>query len=280
MKEILILGVNYHSDHETINFIESVLSLVEINLINLIIIDIGERNSDDWFSKKTAEYPSLVTVINCKDNLGYFGAADYGLKEYLKTNSLPQWIIVSNVDIEIQSKDLIYILRTYSTQKEIGVIAPTIISISNQNNQNPFMKFRPSSVRMHFYKWIFKQRIVLNLYELLNFIFKKLIYLFKNVHSISIENDISIYAPHGSFVIFSNTFFLKSKGLNIPLFLFGEEVFIAEICKEIDLKIFYISKIKILHKEHVSTGNLFKNKKIAKYLSKSVTYIADTFFKF
>tara|TARA_A100001388_G_C28519121_1_gene380056 strand:- start:151 stop:507 length:357 start_codon:yes stop_codon:yes gene_type:complete len=76
------------------------------------------------------------------------------------------------------------------------------------------------------------------------------------------KNDLSnqkifkdIYAAHGSFFIFSDNFF-KYISLNFPIFLFGEELYIAELSRKNDLRIIYNNNLQVFDEENISTSQL------------------------
>ena len=63
-----------------------------------------------------------------------------------------------------------------------------------------------------------------------------------------------IYAPHGAFFIFSRRYFEAGGYLDGDLFLYGEEISVAEICRSLSLPIFYEPKLSVVHHEHRSLG--------------------------
>ena len=67
-------------------------------------------------------------------------------------------------------------------------------------------------------------------------------------------NNDQIYAAHGSFFIFTNKFVKVENKFNYPVFLFGEEIYIAETAKANGLKTIYYPKLKIYDDEHASTS--------------------------
>src|SRR5205823_4228222 len=65
-----------------------------------------------------------------------------------------------------------------------------------------------------------------------------------------------IYAAHGSFLIFSRRYFEAGGFLDGNLFLYGEEISVAEICRSLGLPVIYEPSLCVLHKEHQSTGRV------------------------
>ena len=95
------------------------------------------------------------------------------------------------------------------------------------------------------------------------------------------KNDFELacnpYAIHGSFMVFNKSFFEKGGTLNYPSFLFGEELFIAETVRKLNLIQCYEPSLKINHNEHATTGVIKSKEKVA-YLNQSYTYLLTTFF--
>ena len=64
----------------------------------------------------------------------------------------------------------------------------------------------------------------------------------------------TVYAVHGSAILFSNYFFRHGGWLDDNFEMYGEELTVAEIAKKLDLPITYYPELKITHFEHQSTG--------------------------
>jgi len=78
-----------------------------------------------------------------------------------------------------------------------------------------------------------------------------------------------IYAPHGSFIIFSKNFFQSGGYLDQNLTMYGEEFTTAEIANKLKTRIYYEPDIEVVHLEHSSNKiNWFNNF----YLTKKAYY--------
>ena len=74
-----------------------------------------------------------------------------------------------------------------------------------------------------------------------------------------------IYAPHGSFIIFSKYFFNKGGYLDQNLTMYGEEFTTAEIAKKLKIPIYYEPDIEVIHVEHSSNKiNWFNSFRLTK----------------
>lgn len=69
-----------------------------------------------------------------------------------------------------------------------------------------------------------------------------------------------IYAPHGSFIIFSKYFFQKGGYLDNNLTMYGEELTTAEITRRLNLSVHYHPDLEVIHVDHSSNEiNWFKS---------------------
>jgi len=284
---VLIIGVNYGTDYETIKFIKGLTGTYKNPLfnVNIVIVDNTERKRNDAFFKIIVGENQQLKYIKTPFNMGYFGGANYGLKTYLENNDFPDWVVVSNVDIDFKEKYFFENLCKYSNNKT-GVIAPSILSEFTGHDLNPMISSRPSKYRMKFYKYCFSNYYLLNTYSVFSIIKNLLVYFYHFIRRYKImvikKNKFvemkNIYAPQGSCIIFSKLFFEKGGTLNYPSFLYQEEIYIAEIARKMDLNIIYVPKLRVWHKGHDFAG-VIRSRAIAAYIADSARYIADTYFQ-
>lgn len=190
-------------------------------------------------------------------------------------------MVISNVDLRLADSVFFEQLGTLASIPDLGAVAPSIYSDLTGIDQNPYMKTRPSRRRMHAYKWLYRNWMVLNLYELSAALFHRARTVLKISRTLSADSvqhtRETIYAPHGSLIILSKQYFERGGDLNFPEFLFGEEIYIAEKMRSLGLKVIYEPRLRVMHEEHHST-KLLKSRKIAEYAAASAAYCADSFF--
>lgn len=274
---ILTICVNYHNYEETVRFVRELLAQKNVSRQTVIVVDNTESCADDNPLTRLSKRDCRVWVVKAEKNLGYYRGAALGLSEYLKRNPLPDWVIVCNTDIEFVHGNFLENLCAFYGEKPCPVVAPSIYSSLSKQEQNPNFKTRPSRLRMHFYKWIFRFSVLLRLYEVMSLIKRTLKKTRHNSEKNQKRTDkpLRIYAPHGSFIIFHSGYFKKGGSLNHGSFLFGEEIFVAETARQLGLDIVYDPRLKVVHKEHATTS-AFKNR--AKRQAEAAKYCADTFF--
>lgn len=277
----MVIGVSYQSDTDARDFAVDILAKKGAGNVYVIIVD---NSSPSTLSEKMQdvldENPNL-SILEPHRNLGYYGAATWALSIYCSSRPFPEWTIVSNVDLAIRQKDFFLRLIEFGGQHDFDVIAPAISSELSCRDQNPFMLTRPTSARMHFIKSVFRYYPIHVAYSMLSLFVLKLrssrICTAKTMPRPNPTRPITIYAPHGSFIAFRNTHFEKGGTLNHPVFLFGEEIFIAETARRLGLTIGYDSRLEVIHREHKSTG-YFPSRRIFAYSSEAATYCADHYF--
>jgi GT2 family glycosyltransferase len=269
----LLLCVKYGVDKETERYLESIQTLQSRNGLRVLVVDNTVDGS--WARSAHSDYQA----VQAPGNLGYFGGARYGLSLYLQQNPLPDWVVVSNVDLCIDDPLFLERLAWLGSVPNLGAVAPRIRSSLTGMDQNPYLRVRPSALRMHLYKWLFRSWLILNVYEVLGTLFHRVRSAIGSVRLASsrLPSRETIYAPHGSFLIFSRNYFDRGGTLDFPEFLFGEEIYIAENMRALGLQVVYEPSLQVTHQEHHST-KLFKSRTVAQYLARSAAYCADTLF--
>jgi len=264
MKKILILCVDYNSAIDTIGFINSVLNMHSVIEV-VLILNSGKTNfPENFFNKKR------LHVYDYGSNLGYMQAASEGLKSYLKSNELPDWIILSNTDISFPDKN--FFDRLSEDTRQEFIIAPDIVSYDGAH-QNPFLKKRLARKKLFFLTKVNSCSLVSALYNLL----AKIKIRCKMIKGIKTPESSFIYAPHGSFIIIGSHYFTSGETLDHPAFLYGEELLIAERALRSGISTFYDSSYQVIHAEHVATGKM-SNSFRAKSLRDSLNSIIRDFY--
>jgi GT2 family glycosyltransferase len=279
--KILIICVNYNSDKETLIFAEDVFTQSSECDVDLVVVDnsvaTGSNYLETSLSEASKNHAKKVFYFRASRNLGYFGAARFGLYRYLLTNSMPEWVIISNVDIKFSSNDFLFQLTNKQYGDSIAAVAPSIISGIDGRDQNPLMACRPHRSKMLFYKCIYGSVVLVNVYQLLSVIKNWLRIRFGSADKKPSPLKI-IYAPHGSFIIINKRYFEMNGDLNFPGFLFGEEIFVAESARSLGLNIVYDPSLQLQHNEHMTTG-IFWSRPKARYQFASIKYLSDHYFK-
>jgi GT2 family glycosyltransferase len=275
---ILFIPVNYASDASTVAWIEAILRLRLSERARVVVVDNTPRPQEQipWKKGRSSAHSEddpQVQWIAAPKNLGYFGGADFGLSHYLARAPLPEWVIVSNVDLDFGNADFLTGLTPLQLPDDCGIVAPSIRSTRNGKDQNPYMAIRPSAARMHWIKWVTATPLRLLAYKFGSRMKGKMV----GALSTSIYPPQPIYAPHGSCLLFHKRYFEWGGTLKHPCFLFGEEIFVAESARRLGLRVWFEPSLKLLHREHETT-DIMRNRVMAAYVAQASAYCADTYF--
>lgn len=254
----LLIAVNYRAAAETVKFLNGLRHFKAASEIQVIVVDNASAKEDLSTIKRAIEGISNAKLLESSTNRGYFGGARFAFDHYLeKGNALPDWVIVCNHDVVIEDKDFFTNLF-HEDPKAVGVIAPRIQALPGNIDRNPFMRHRPGTVRWAqlrlissnysvavVWDWLWRRKAALRSW---------LAARRREAPPSGSARRESIYAAHGSFFIFSRRYFEAGGFLDANLFLYGEEICVAEICRSLSLPVVYEPSLCVVHKEHQSTG--------------------------
>lgn len=285
VQSVLVICVNYHSAEDTQAFVKDLLGQESPGSLRVIVVDNSDPERLDPRLSSIAEADPRVRVLHPGGNLGYFGGAAWALRQHLAGAPLTDWIVVSNTDIRFPGRDFLTRLFELYVDATCAVLAPAIHSTLSLKDQNPYMLRRPGAARMCFYKWVFRYYPISVAYQLMGLVKQKLRALTRKIAALVDDGEKmgqprprSIYAPHGSVILFSRSYFEAGGSLDHGVFLFGEEVFVAETARRLGLTVTYDPRLVVLHREHATT-DMFKNRKMARYVREASAYCADKFFR-
>jgi GT2 family glycosyltransferase len=272
---LLLICVNYHADVETVQWVEAVRRQPESEAVKIVVVDNTPRDAGDDFGAQLQKQSDAIQWMPAPENLGYFGGARFGLERFLEKSPLPEWVMLSNVDLAFGDTPFFDRLLRMDWDERVGVVAPAIRSALSGREQNPCMIRRPSAGRMHFIKWVTGTFPRLCLYEWGS---RWKARLAGRVRPIQTPEPAQVvYAPHGSCLLFRKRYFEGGGTLHYPSFLFGEEIFVAETARALGLQVYYQPALQIVHREHLTTGRR-PTRRMAAYVAASSAYCADTYF--
>ncbi len=231
--------VNYRNDSETKAFALACLRLKGAEHGQFVI---ANNSADGLADSSFGDFPSPnISVMNCPDNPGYFGAAQRALMKFAQYNY--KFVILSNTDLEIQSPDFYDNLLKGQWSEDIGAIAPSILSGLSLKESNPLYWERPSKRKIHFLKRVYSNFTVAWLYHIGSSLKGQL----ARPQAIS-YGDLA-YAPHGSFLIITNSFLQRKGDFSHGVRLYGEEIVLAERLRLLGLKVMLWPELKVFHRE-------------------------------
>jgi len=218
--------------------------------LNIVVVDNSLEKKKPPFFNLSSEPNIKIEFFQC-ENLGYFPSAQLAIKELKLNLEEYKFSTISNVDVRLSS-DFFNKLFSLKLDQDVAVLAPSILSSSKKLDINPKILRRPSARKLKLNSFFFRNPILHKLLVLIHLARVKIIHKNDSANQ-KIFRD--IYAAHGSFFIFTDNFF-KHISLNFPIFLFGEELYIAELTRKNDLRIIYNNDLQVFDEENISTSQL------------------------
>ena len=280
MPKAALITVNYGSALTIKRFLANLSRANAFSDLAVIIVDNSSDKKDVANIHEANEKFSNVEVLESATNLGYFGAARFAFDHYLmRGQSVPDWVIVCNHDVIVEDGDFFAKLFAHDPSAA-GVIAPRIQIRESGVDQNPFMRRRPSRLRWGLYKFAKSSYWTAVVWEGMSRVKRTL----KSpvARSVNVSNEPTflrsepIYAAHGAFFIFSRRYFEAGGYLDGNLFLYGEEISVAELCRSLKLPVIYVPSLRVIHNEHESTGRIV-SRSTYDYERKALQYVTSRY---
>lgn len=266
MKKVAIYCVNYNSYEYLTIFLKSVdvaaKHASEQADVCVYVADNTEKHVEEIKEKM---HNAELKVFPYYENLGYFGAVKRMMTETKPADF--NFVIISNVDVELKADTLTVLLSRYEDGGHVGWIAPQIYSKIEKRDLNPQAMSRYSLVKLNLLRFMFKHPLLCVLYKQTAYKRKRM-----QLHSAG-----DVYAGHGSFIILTRLYIEKCGMIDFPVFLYCEEIYLAEQCRNHGLRVVYDPEIKIIDMEHASTGKM-PSRSYFKYNADALKYIIDTFY--
>ena len=273
MKSLAVFCVNYNSYKELYDYVRSVdVAAGECSDIRVDVYVIDNTDKNYQPINISASHVN-IKLFDHHMNYGYFGAVCHAIKEVNLDDY--DYYVISNVDVLVD-KDIFQKLVAQKYPENTGIIAPRIFSKHLLKNLNPVRLERYSYNRL-------KMLLFLNDHSVLNTFLlwlRKRIYRLRKSSNAAVEAEqmSKLYLAHGSFILLTKEFYKRCGLIDYPIFLYCEEIYLAELCRKHDLLTVYDGTLKLTDIGMVSTGHL-KKKQFCKYNHDAITYIINTFYK-
>ena len=268
MKKLAIFCVNYNSYRELDNYIasldEAAAQCSEVKT-DVYVVDNTEK---DYKDVKYNVDNICVRVIGNHKNVGYFGGIRIGmLKAKLDDYD---FFVISNVDVLVE-KDFFESFAKAEYEDNIGIVAPQIYSKKERKNRNPGRISRYSRRSLKIMQFLYSVPPLYAFYY--NYVYK-----FRKPSKQQLVPRREIYLAHGSFIILTKEFYKRCGVINYPVFLYGEEIYLAELSRNNGLKTIYDPSLKVIDIDHVSTGKI-KYRRWCKFNHDALSYILSNVLK-
>lgn len=255
MSEISFVILHYQDIDTTEKCINSILSLDNINNINMIIVDNASPNNSGSLLQKKYESNKNIHILCSNKNLGFAKGNNLGYN-YAKNVLYSNLIIVMNNDVIITQHDFISKIAKYVNNNEWSIIAPKIYTLDGKY-QNP-LRIKKVSNKKLYYTFIYNSLM-------------KVAYSVKGIKELTLKfnqnrprissqkektNDVFLenIVPHGSCVIFLKKWINQEEIAFLPdTFMYGEEDILYEYSSKKNYKIVYTPSLWVTHLEDAAT---------------------------
>jgi GT2 family glycosyltransferase len=272
MKNIINVVVCYNNAKEVLNYAKELSKLNESDKLSLIVVINAAKAEDiELLNTLSSEVSFHTLVVNPNENLGYMKGLMYGYEKYKEsTNSIPDYAIMGNTDIEYEDTDFLVKLSNKEYSEDTWCIGPSVFTKYTHNYDNPVALERRSVQEID--KLLFRFSVLGGFYVWLARVKESLTK--KRLEKLPSQY---VYEVHGCMFILRGLFCEKLLEKPFKPLMYSEETYLAEMAYQNGKKVYYDADLEIIHLEHTSTS-LVGNKKIAKYLLDSMRFIRNEFY--
>lgn len=260
MKATVVI-VNYLAEDLVAQFIRNEMSSQTGFELQLVVVDNGHHNEDILRSLQG------VQILTPPRNLGYLGALHFAVSNLSLSDS--DYVILSNFDLHFNNASAIATMLQFGKENNLQVFGPQIVNLPSGAEANPMYSQRPG-------KNFYRRLLLVTSFYPLYWLYQWLHVVKQKNKPISPQTKTSVYAIHGSMMVFDKTFIAQGN-FEHPAFLYGEEILIAEQCRAAHWNIGFHAETRVMHQEHSTTGAI-KNKKHMRYLHQSIKAIYRTYY--
>lgn len=248
--------LHYITLDDTIECIQSIKENIDYKDYSIVVVDNGSPNNSGGELIKKYSGDEKVNIVLSKENLGFAKGNNIGFT-YAKHEKKADFIVMINNDTIIEQKDFCnFILNEYK-KNNFAVAGPDIISLVDNQHQNPIPVLYKSIDDVISKIKKFKTLLFLN-YLGLDTLIQKLKEKIKGRDNTNSSVNLKDYKLHGSCMIFSPDYINVYEGLYEKTFMYGEEDILKYISQRDKFKMVYLPSLNILHKEDSSTNAEYK----------------------
>lgn len=272
-KKVLNTVICYNNEQEVLSYAKKLSQLVNAEQVCLVVvINKLDNGNISELELKIKEISLETLVCYPGENLGYMNGMLFGYENYKKEtgNHTPQFIIMSNTDIDYPDNKFLSKLISKQYDDDVWVIGPAVFVPERNTYDNPVNEQRPKVEKI-------SQLIKIFGTPFLNKLFLKGSLIKGKFVKKNIGESHKVYEVHGCYFIVRGI--MTNELLKSPFgaLLYSEEAYIAEMAYKFNKFEFYDTDLLINHIEHTVTGKV-ETKRIARYLCDSMKVIKRDFY--
>lgn len=247
---ICFIATNYNNAFYSKQYYSSLKVSIKSNF-KLIIVD-NNSNEADYNDLCTLSDKTEVVLLRSEKNVGYFAGLNIGIRYAREHYSEIRYYVVGNNDLELPLDFEQKISLCKDIFDKYPVISPRIVTLDGEE-QNPHVIQGINPIREFIY----------DLYYANYYLACAILKLAAISARITSRKDVSKYQEsqeiaqgYGACYILTPKFFDFFDELWAPTFLMYEEYFLSKQLEEKNYKVYYESRINLIHHYHASTGKL------------------------
>lgn len=285
MGNISFVILNYKTYNEAIACAESIFDTQSYPDIQVVIVDNGSKNESVAKLKEHFVNEARVHVMESEENLGFAKGNNLGIA-YAREHFDPDFIVAANSDIIFEQRDYCEKLAEIYARKPYAILGGDIIDASRTQHFNPVARERVYTLNY------MRKQVLVSWAKAVMFRLIKFFHLKKAVagHYGIVENEAgadvrdgsknlttrevdgkSVAADsriteelegvllHGCCMVFSKDFFAEFDGFYPETFLYAEEEIIYYQAMKQGLTLLYSPQVTCMHKEAVTTTQLYRD---------------------
>lgn len=249
----LLLCMNYHCLNDIVQMLASVPLRMRV-AIEVVVVD-NSRDFDIACVDDICDHFGSLSVLRPDKNLGYLGGAQYGLISSKRPAESYDCVLIVNPDILFEPSFWTALECTLTELSGYGALYPSLIEGPERVERNPFLAKRPSrrylTLRIAVSSNMVIHSLWLSLWALKRAFMGRRA---RKARVLGARVTRDIYAGHGSLMIFLPSYFASGADFSYPIFLYGEELYLAEVCRAAGLKSRFDPRLVAHHVGQATTG--------------------------
>lgn len=184
-----------------------------------------------------------------------FGTGNNTGCQYVLDHYQYRYLILSNSDIII--KDISFL----SQMNDLKAVYAADVRMENGHRQNPHLPFKVGAyLKLLHLSYLWRSNALMNVAFAFNRVLRELVVVWTKISG---RKKVRIFSAHGSFIVLT---YQASQVLNPifheEMFLYNEELYLAHRCRQLQIPVYYVPCLKVLHLEGASStiqSNAWKN---------------------
>lgn len=220
--------VNYYSERDLLNFLESFADFRPECLYEVIVVNNGstELNLNEMLHERCGNH---IQVIEPKRNLGFGAAQNRAVKK-----AKGDWVFLVNPDIEVRDRSLEHLLEFAESEEKLGIVGPRLYHEdgSMQSSARRFPSFFDLVVKRLGMGRFFQKRLERHLYK-----------------GLSMSKPTKVDWLVGAAMLMKRERFLEVGGFDERFFLFMEDTDLCRRMKEKGYEVWFDPRAEMIHSQ-------------------------------